>query len=81
MGHFARDCPNDREGHKCILCGKNTHDSFSCTEKLCFKCNKVGHIAAQCTEKNIVKCNKCEMLGHNGARCLKVWNGEKTYTP
>jgi hypothetical protein len=30
------------------LCGKDTHDSFSCTEKICFKCNKVGHLAINC---------------------------------
>lgn len=27
-GHRARDCPNDRKNFNCILCGKDTHDSF-----------------------------------------------------
>ena len=59
FGHMARECPNEHKRLSCILCGKDTHDSFDCTEKLCFKCNKAGHIASECTEKNIVKCILC----------------------
>ena len=74
-GHFARECPNETKRLSCILCGKDTHDSFTCTEKLCFKCNKVGHKANQCLEANIVKCNKCLMTGHKESRCLKICTG------
>jgi hypothetical protein len=47
-GHWARECPNETKRAACILCGKDTHDSFTCTEKICFKCNKVGHLAINC---------------------------------
>ena len=43
FGHMARECPNETKRMACILCGKDTHESFDCTEKMCFKCNKVGH--------------------------------------
>ncbi|CDW74134.1 zinc finger cchc domain-containing protein 7-like [Stylonychia lemnae] len=75
-GHIAKDCTNKTKRPNCILCGKDTHDSFSCTEKTCFKCNKIGHLASQCTEKNIIKCNKCGIIGHKEARCLKIWKGD-----
>jgi hypothetical protein len=74
FGHFARECPNERKGMNCILCGKDTHDSFDCNEKLCFKCNKVGHKANECKETDVVKCLLCGQIGHLQARCLKVWN-------
>ncbi len=45
-GHMARECSNRTKRPNCILCGKDTHDSFSCTEKSCFKCNKIGHLAS-----------------------------------
>ena len=70
---MARDCPNERKGLSCILCGKDDHDSFDCREKLCFKCNKSGHIASECTEKNVVKCILCGQVGHTSERCLKIW--------
>ncbi len=76
FGHYARECPNESNKKlNCILCGKENHDAFSCTEKLCFKCNKVGHKANMCFEKDIAKCNKCQMTGHKESRCLKVWTG------
>lgn len=77
-GHIAKDCTNRTKRPNCILCGKDTHDSFSCSEKSCFRCNKVGHVALQCSEKNIVKCNKCGVVGHKEIRCLKVWKGDYT---
>ena len=43
FGHLAKECPNDTKKLTCILCGKDDHESFDCTEKMCFKCNKVGH--------------------------------------
>ena len=64
FGHMARECPNDRTRLNCILCGKDTHDSFECTEKLCFKCNKLGHKASDCKEKNVIKCMVCGQVGH-----------------
>lgn len=64
FGHFARECPNERKGLNCILCGKDTHDSFDCNEKLCFKCNKVGHKANECKETDVVKCLLCGQIGH-----------------
>lgn len=57
FGHIGRDCPNERQRLNCILCGKDTHESFDCTEKLCFKCNKVGHKASECGQKNIDMCH------------------------
>lgn len=39
FGHMAKECPNERSRPNCILCGKDTHDSFECDAKLCFKCN------------------------------------------
>ena len=48
FGHIARECPNETKRARCILCGKDSHDSFECTEKMCFKCNKVGHQAKEC---------------------------------
>lgn len=74
FGHFARECPNERSRMNCILCGKDTHDSFECNEKLCFKCNKVGHKASECKETDVVKCLVCGQIGHQQSRCLKVWN-------
>ena len=68
------DCPNDRKRLNCILCGKDTHDSFECTEKLCFRCNKVGHKANECESEDIVKCNQCGITGHTQTRCLKIWH-------
>ena len=53
FGHFGKDCPNERLRLNCILCGKDTHDSFECSEKLCFKCNQVGHKASECVSKDI----------------------------
>ncbi len=79
-GHWARDCPNETKRAACILCGKDTHDSFSCTEKICFKCNKVGHLAFNCIETNIIKCNRCGLNGHKELRCLKMWRGGVEYT-
>lgn len=70
---MARECPNERSRLNCILCGKDTHDSFDCHEKLCFKCNKAGHIANDCEEKNITKCSLCNQIGHSQQRCLRVW--------
>lgn len=72
-GHRQRDCPYETKKANCILCGKDTHDSFSCDAKTCFKCNKVGHVANQCTERNIVKCGMCGLNGHKDERCMKVW--------
>ena len=79
-GHWARECPNETKRAACILCGKDTHDSFSCTEKTCFKCNKVGHLAINCTETNVIKCNRCGLNGHKEQRCLKIWNGGPNYS-
>jgi len=79
-GHWARGCPNETKRAACILCGKDTHDSFSCTEKICFKCNKVGHLAINCIETNIIKCNRCGLNGHKEIRCLKVWRGGPEYS-
>ena len=53
FGHFGKDCPNERLRLNCILCGKDSHDSFECSEKLCFKCNQVGHKASECDSKDI----------------------------
>ena len=64
FGHMARECPNDRTRLNCILCGKDTHDSFECTEKLCFKCNRLGHKASDCKEKNVIRCMACGQVGH-----------------
>ena len=77
FGHMARECPNERKGLSCILCGKDGHDSFECREKLCFKCNKSGHIASECTEKNVVKCALCGQVGHISDRCLKIWENSQ----
>lgn len=74
FGHMARDCPNERSRLNCILCGKDTHDSFECTEKLCFKCNKVGHKASECDQTQVDLCAQCGMAGHTQQRCLKVWH-------
>ena len=76
-GHWARECPNETKRAACILCGKDTHDSFTCTEKICFKCNKVGHLAINCQETYIIKCNRCGLNGHKEIRCLKVWRGNE----
>lgn len=76
-GHWARECPNETKRAACILCGKDTHDSFSCTEKICFKCNKVGHLAINCMETNVIKCNRCGLNGHKEMRCLKIWRGHE----
>jgi hypothetical protein len=73
FGHSSKECPNDTKRLTCILCGKDDHESFDCTEKMCFKCNKVGHQARDCTETNIIRCQKCNHVGHREARCLKVW--------
>lgn len=70
---MAKECPNDTKKRSCILCGKDTHDSFECNEKMCFKCNKVGHEARNCEEKNIITCNRCGHIGHKENRCLKEW--------
>ena len=59
FGHMARECPNERSRPNCILCGKDTHDSFDCDAKLCFKCNQVGHKANECTKTNVMKCMAC----------------------
>jgi len=73
FGHMAKECPNETKKPACILCGKDTHDSYECTEKMCFKCNQVGHEARNCSMKNIVTCQKCGSVGHKAERCLKVW--------
>ena len=70
---MQRDCPNETKRKNCILCGKDTHESFDCNEKMCFKCNKIGHQARECTAKNIEQCKKCNSIGHNEKRCLKIW--------
>lgn len=59
VGHYARDCQNERKRESCLLCGKEGHSSFDCYEKLCFRCNKTGHEIRDCLEKDIVKCAKC----------------------
>ena len=74
FGHMARECPNDTKRLNCILCGKDTHESFDCNEKMCFKCNKIGHQARDCNERDVVKCGKCNHVGHRENRCLKEWN-------
>lgn len=74
FGHMSYECANERRRLNCILCGKDTHDSFDCDEKLCFKCNKGGHKASECNQKDVVKCGLCTMLGHPQSRCLKVWD-------
>lgn len=74
FGHMQRDCPNERSRLNCILCGKDTHDSFECTEKLCFKCNQVGHKASECDQTKVDMCTQCGMAGHTQQRCLKVWH-------
>lgn len=78
FGHMAKECPNETKKSNCILCGKDTHDSFECNEKMCFKCNQVGHEARNCTEKNITTCNRCGHIGHKETRCLKEWR-DKTH--
>ena len=70
---MAKECPNERSRPNCILCGKDTHDSFDCDAKLCFKCNQVGHKASECTRTNVMKCVACGQIGHQQTRCLKVW--------
>ena len=54
VGHMQFECPNETKRDICILCGKDTHVSYECTEKMCFKCNKVGHQAKDCKETDIV---------------------------
>jgi hypothetical protein len=76
-GHLARECPNQKKGELCLLCGKTGHNSFDCHEKLCFKCNKSGHEIRDCQAEAVDKCGKCDMLGHKEARCLKIWNNDK----
>ena len=71
---MAKECPNETKRQNCILCGKDTHDSFDCNEKMCFKCNKVGHQAKDCKEKDIIQCKKCNHIGHREIRCLKEWS-------
>jgi hypothetical protein len=73
FGHKAKDCPNETKRLTCILCGKDTHESMDCNEKMCFKCNKRGHQARECKEENVIKCNKCGHVGHLERRCLKEW--------
>ena len=45
FGHLSKECPNETIRATCILCGKDSHDSFDCNEKMCFRCNKRGHQA------------------------------------
>ena len=45
FGHLSKECPNETKRATCILCGKDSHDSFDCNEKMCFRCNKRGHQA------------------------------------
>lgn len=79
-GHWASVCPNDTKRDNCILCGNDSHDSFSCDTKLCFRCNKGGHSARDCKEKNIIICTCCEQAGHRENRCLKKWTGNYAET-
>ena len=79
-GHWARECPNETKRAACILCGKDTHDSFTCSEKICFKCNKAGHMAINCQETHVIKCNRCGLNGHKEIRCLKIWKSDFTET-
>ena len=74
FGHMSKECPNETKKNNCILCGKDTHESFECDAKMCFKCNKVGHEARNCSEKNIITCNNCGHIGHEESRCLKEWS-------
>ena len=78
FGHMAKECPNERSRLNCILCGKDTHDSFDCDAKLCFKCNQVGHKANDCINTNVLKCLGCGQIGHEHFRCLKVWTTTET---
>lgn len=73
FGHISKGCPNETKKKSCILCGKDTHESFDCNEKMCFKCNKIGHQARDCIEKNVTLCTKCNHVGHDETRCLKNW--------
>jgi cellular nucleic acid-binding protein len=73
FGHFARDCPNERQKMNCNICGQDTHKSFECDQRMCFRCNKVGHKVYECKETNTSRCERCGNVGHSGDRCLKVW--------
>ena len=32
FGHLSKECPNETKRATCILCGKDSHDSFDCNE-------------------------------------------------
>ena len=62
-GHWARDCPNETKRAACILCGKDTHDSFSCTEKICSEMGITREAQDEFAIKSYNKARKAQESG------------------
>jgi len=49
IGHFARDCVNEKLPKPCFLCGVKGHNARECMNQQCFRCRRPGHRIGGCS--------------------------------
>ncbi|PCG91900.1 Zinc finger, CCHC-type [Penicillium occitanis (nom. inval.)] len=75
--HFARECPEPRQGGgggACFNCGEEGHNKAECPHPRVFKgtcrvCNEEGHPASECPQKPADICKNCREEGHKTSDC------------
>lgn len=72
IGHFARDCVNEKMPKPCFLCGEKGHQARDCMNQQCFKCRMGGHKSSQCPNRpyHDNTCYRCgRSAGHSPFDC------------
>lgn len=54
----------------CVLCGRKSHISDTCSHTTCKFCGEIGHWAFSCKAIQ-ARCGKCRQLGHDTLSCVE----------
>ena len=72
IGHYARDCVNEKMPKPCFLCGEKGHTARDCMNQQCFRCRRGGHKSSQCPNRPYPEgtCYRCgRAAGHSPYEC------------